>query len=36
MIAKTGAGFDIVLLTADYYDDHPFSPAGVIARVLDA
>jgi len=36
MIAKTGADFDIVLLTAEYYDDHPFLPAGVIARVLDA
>jgi uncharacterized radical SAM protein YgiQ len=36
MIAKTGSGFDVVLLTADYYDDHPLSPAGVIARVLDA
>lgn len=28
--------FDIVLLTAEHYDDHPLSPAGVIARVLDA
>ena len=36
MIAKKGSGFDIVLLTAEYYDDHPLSPAGVIARVLDA
>jgi uncharacterized radical SAM protein YgiQ len=36
MITTTGAGFDIVLITADYYDDHPFSPAGIIARVLDA
>ncbi len=36
MISKSGKDFDIVLLTADYYDDHPFSPAGVIARVLDA
>jgi len=36
MISKTGSGFDIVLLTAVYYDDHPMSPAGIIARVLDA
>ncbi|MEW6222416.1 MAG: YgiQ family radical SAM protein [Candidatus Hadarchaeota archaeon] len=36
MIAKTGTDFDIVFLTADYYDDHPMSPAGVIARVLDS
>ncbi|MEW6592911.1 MAG: YgiQ family radical SAM protein [Candidatus Hadarchaeota archaeon] len=36
MIAKTGEDFDIVFLTADYYDDHPMSPAGVIARVLEA
>ncbi len=36
MIAKEGSHFDIILLTAEYYDDHPLSPAGVIARVLDA
>ena len=36
MISKTGNNFDIILLTAEYYDDHPLSPAGVIARVLDA
>lgn len=36
MIAKKGSDFDIILLTAEYYDDHPLSPAGVIARVLDA
>ncbi|PIN87218.1 YgiQ family radical SAM protein [Candidatus Woesearchaeota archaeon CG10_big_fil_rev_8_21_14_0_10_44_13] len=28
--------FDIILITAEYYDDHPLSPAGMIARVLDA
>jgi len=28
--------FDIILFTAEYYDDHPLSPAGVIARVLNA
>ena len=38
MISKTPikCRFDIILLTAEYYDDHPLSPAGVIARVLDA
>ena len=36
MIAKSGDDFDIVLITAEYYDDLPQSPAGVIARVLDA
>ncbi|MFH0870427.1 MAG: YgiQ family radical SAM protein [archaeon] len=33
---KTGKDFDIILFTAEYYDDHPLSPAGMIARVLDA
>lgn len=38
MISKTyiKGQFDIILLTAEYYDDHPLSPAGIIARVLDA
>ncbi|MFH1037119.1 MAG: YgiQ family radical SAM protein [PVC group bacterium] len=36
MIAKQGSHFDVILLTAEYYDDHPLSPAGIIARVLDA
>ncbi|MFH0876292.1 MAG: YgiQ family radical SAM protein [archaeon] len=36
MIAKSGTGFDIIIITAEKYEDHPFSPAGVIARVLDA
>jgi uncharacterized radical SAM protein YgiQ len=36
MISKTGTAFDIILITGEYYDDHPLSPAGVIARVLDA
>jgi len=35
MIAKTGEDFDIIILTGEYYDDHPLSPVGVIARVLD-
>ncbi len=36
MISKTGTGFDVIIVTGEYYDDHPLSPAGVIARVLDA
>jgi len=36
MISKTGKNFDIILITGEYYDDHPLSPAGIIARVLDA
>jgi uncharacterized radical SAM protein YgiQ len=36
MISRTGSNFDIILVTAEYYDDHPLSPVGVIARVLDA
>jgi len=36
MISKKGEDFDIILVTGEYYDDHPLSPVGVIARVLDA
>ena len=36
MISRTGKAFDIIIITGEYYDDHPLSPAGVIARVLDA
>jgi len=36
MIFKNGSDFDAIIITAEYYDDHPLSPAGVIARVLDA
>jgi len=36
MIATTGYGFDIILITGEYYDDHPLSPVGIIAKVLDA
>ena len=36
MISKKGSNFDVILFTAEYYDDHPLSPAGVIAKVLDA
>jgi uncharacterized radical SAM protein YgiQ len=35
MISKDGNNFDIILVSAEYYDDHPFSPVGVIAKVLD-
>ena len=36
MIATSGSGFDVILVTGEPYADHPLSPAGVIARVLDA
>ncbi len=36
MIARKGTGFDIILVSGEPYVDHPLSPAGVIARVLDA
>ena len=36
MISKQGNDFDIVIITGEYYDDHPLSPVGIIARVLDA
>ena len=36
MISRTGKSFDVIIITGEYYDDHPLSPAGVIARVLDA
>jgi uncharacterized radical SAM protein YgiQ len=36
MISKKGSNFDAIIITAEYYDDHPLSPAGVIARILDA
>ena len=36
MITKTENNLDIILITGEYYDDHPLSPAGVIAKVLDA
>ncbi|KYC45481.1 MAG: hypothetical protein AMQ74_01900 [Candidatus Methanofastidiosum methylothiophilum] len=35
MISKTGKDFDIIVITAEYYDDHPLSPSGIISRVLD-
>src|SRR5512136_1051688 len=36
MIATKGTGFDIILVTGEPYADHPLSPVGMIARVLDA
>lgn len=36
MIAKKGKGFDIILITAEYHDDHPLSPSGIISRVLES
>ena len=36
MIIRSGTGNDVVLVSAEYYDDHPLSPVGIIARVLDA
>jgi uncharacterized radical SAM protein YgiQ len=36
MISKSGKDFDIIIVTAEDYEDHPYSPAGVIAKVLEA
>jgi uncharacterized radical SAM protein YgiQ len=36
MITNTGNDLDIILISGEYYDDHPLSPVGIIARVLDA
>jgi uncharacterized radical SAM protein YgiQ len=36
MIATRGTDFDIVLVSGEPYADHPLSPVGMIARVLDA
>lgn len=36
MISTKGKDFDIILVSAQYYEDHPLSGVGVIARVLDA
>ena len=36
MIGRRGTDFDIILVSGEPYADHPFSPAGVIARILDA
>ena len=36
MIATKGTDFDIILVSGEPYADHPLSPVGMIARVLDA
>ncbi len=36
MISRKGKGFDVIIVTAEYYDDHPLSGVGIIARVLDS
>ena len=36
MIAKTGNDFHIIIISGEFYDDHPLSPVGIISRVLDA
>ncbi len=36
MIATKGTGFDVILVSGEPYADHPLSPVGMIARVLDA
>jgi radical SAM superfamily enzyme YgiQ (UPF0313 family) len=36
MIAAEGTGFDVILVSGEPYADHPLSPVGMIARVLDA
>ncbi len=36
MITKTEKNLDVILISGEYYDDHPLSPVGIIAKVLDA
>jgi uncharacterized radical SAM protein YgiQ len=36
VIATSGSGFDVILVSGEPYADHPLSPVGVIAKVLDA
>ncbi len=36
MIDTKGSGFDVILVSGEPYADHPLSPVGMIARVLDA
>lgn len=36
MISREGKDFDVIVISGEYYDDHPLSPAGVIAKVLEA
>ncbi|MFH0701196.1 MAG: YgiQ family radical SAM protein [Candidatus Woesearchaeota archaeon] len=32
---KSKEPFDVIIVSGEYYDDHPLSPVGIIARVLD-
>lgn len=36
MISKKGNDFDVIIISGEYYDDHPSNGIGIIARVLDA
>ena len=36
MISTLGSDFDVILISGEYWDDHPYSPVGVIARVLES
>jgi len=36
MISRTGEDFDVIIITGEYYDDHPLSGVGIIAKVLEA
>lgn len=36
MALETTMEFDIIILTSEEYEDHPYSPSGVIAKVLKA
>jgi uncharacterized radical SAM protein YgiQ len=36
VISHDGGRFDVILVSGEPYADHPMSPVGVIARVLDA
>jgi uncharacterized radical SAM protein YgiQ len=36
MIATHGSAFDVVLVSGEPWADHPLSPVGVVARVLEA
>ena len=36
MISHDGKDFDVILISGEYWDDHPLSPVGVIARILES
>ena len=36
MISRVGKDFDVILISGEYWDDHPLSPVGVIAKVLES